>query len=55
VPAEGKEETPAPVEKPRKAVRPGGDTSRLKFRSTVSDEELQRDREKYDSELWKDL
>jgi hypothetical protein len=31
------------------------DVSKLKFRSTVSDEEMKRESEKYDSELWKDL
>src|SRR5262249_53247047 len=35
--------------------RVGVDISRLRFQSTVTDEELERDRGRYDSELWKDL
>jgi GTP-binding protein len=31
------------------------DLSRLKFRSSLSEEELERDRGRYESELWKDL
>jgi GTP-binding protein len=31
------------------------DLSKLQFRSTVSDEELERDKERYESEVWKDL
>jgi GTP-binding protein len=41
-----------PAERPRKA---GVDLSKLQFRSTVTDEELERDRGHYESELWKDL
>jgi GTP-binding protein len=33
----------------------GMDLSGLKFKSTVSDEELERDRQRYESDLWKDL
>jgi GTP-binding protein len=38
-----------------KAEQPELDLSKLQFRSTVSDEELERDKEHYESELWKDL
>ncbi|MCI0456324.1 MAG: ribosome biogenesis GTPase Der [Gemmataceae bacterium] len=31
------------------------DLSRLKFKTTVTDEELERDRKQYESDLWKDL
>jgi GTP-binding protein len=37
------------------ARRTGVDISKLKFRSTVSDEELKKESNKFDSELWKDL
>jgi GTP-binding protein len=55
---EGEEQTPSPPrqperrkEKKEKAV----DLSRLKFQSTMSEEEIQRERGRYESELWKDL
>jgi GTP-binding protein len=35
--------------------RQGVDLSNLEFQSTVTDEELQRDRHRYESELWQDL
>jgi GTP-binding protein len=44
-------EQPPPQKRRRKEV----DLSKLKFETTVSDEELQRDRDRYESELWKDL
>lgn len=49
----GKEPSSAETPKPPRPVR--ADLSRLKFRSTVSEEELRRDTRHYDSELWKDL
>jgi GTP-binding protein len=48
-----------PAEQPRRPrkrpEKPEPDLSKLKFRSKVTDEELRRDRGRYDSELWKDL
>jgi GTP-binding protein len=35
--------------------KPAHDVSHLNFRSTVTDEELEREAPKYESELWKDL
>ena len=35
--------------------KPAHDVSHLDFRSTVTDEELEREAPKYESELWKDL
>jgi GTP-binding protein len=47
-------ESAATTRRPRgNAPRP--DLSKLKFRTTVSEEELERDRGQYESELWKDL
>jgi GTPase len=49
----------APAEQPRRRKeRPQKaepDLSKLKFRSTVTEEELRRDRGRYESEVWKDL
>ncbi len=48
-------------EPPKQEVAParrkdsGADLSKLDFQSTVSDEEMERDRGRYESELWKDL
>ncbi len=49
--AEGKADGSARKEKGGKKL----DLSRLKFQTDVTDEELERDRGHYDSELWKDL
>jgi GTP-binding protein len=45
-------EAPPPRETPRK---PKLDVSSLTFRTTVSDEELERESKHYESDLWKDL
>jgi hypothetical protein len=39
----------------RRPQKEKADLSGLNFRSTVTDEELERDRKYYESELWKDL
>lgn len=54
LPVEKPVETPAGEAKPKRAEKKV-DLSDLQFRSSVSDEELKRDRAKYESELWKDL
>jgi GTP-binding protein len=48
-------ETPKPEPRRPERKKEKVDLSRLKFRSSVSDEELRRDRGQYESELWKDL
>ena len=48
-----KPETP-PQKKPRKP-KAGLDLTGLRFRSTVSEEELKGEKGRYESELWKDL
>ena len=48
-------EQPAEPRPPRRLPEAAVDLSDLEFRSTVTDEELERDRGRYDSELWKDL
>jgi GTP-binding protein len=57
-PADLQEQPPQPA-KPsahqKKKEAPEVDLSQLKFRTTVSDEELERDQGRYESELWKDL
>jgi GTP-binding protein len=47
-------ETPPPAEKPAKK-KGDVDLSGLKFRSTITDEELEREGGRYESELWNDL
>jgi GTP-binding protein len=44
-----------PDEDKERARRVGLDFSKLKFRSKVTEEELERDRSRYESELWKNL
>jgi GTP-binding protein len=44
-----------PAEEKTPPPRSSVDLSQLEFRSTVSDEELARDSERYESELWRDL
>ncbi len=55
-PVEEKPPTPEPA--PRQPLRPekaGMDLSKLHFRSSVTEEELENKRGHYESELWKDL
>ena len=49
-----KENKPAP-RKEEPSARITTALSTLKFKSSVSDEEMERDRSKYDSELWRDM
>jgi GTP-binding protein len=50
-----KPEREPPKEEPPRRKGMGEDLSKLDFQSTVSDEEMERDRGRYESELWKDL
>ncbi|HEV3262326.1 MAG TPA: ribosome biogenesis GTPase Der [Gemmataceae bacterium] len=50
----GREES-APPKEPSRPREAGMDLSGLQFRSTVTDEEIDRDSGHYESELWKDL
>ncbi len=52
-PAEEAAAEQAPAKRDRRGRKV--DLSRLKFQTDVTDEELERDRKRYDSELWKDL
>jgi GTP-binding protein len=58
LPPDDEEKAPEPEppkkEKPRRKEA-GADLSKLDFQSSVSDEEMERDRGRYESELWKDL
>src|SRR5262249_44918011 len=53
-PAEDPKPTAAGEER-RKSRKKASDVTQLQFKSKVTDEELKRDRDKYESELWKDL
>jgi GTP-binding protein len=52
-PPDEQAEQPTPLRDGTQETRP--DLSGLHFRSTLTEEELERDRGRYDSELWKDL
>ncbi len=56
-PADEKEAAPehAGTRHPERKADAAMDLSKLKFRSSVTEEELERDRDRYDSELWRDL
>jgi hypothetical protein len=49
------EQMPADDTEREAGPRQDADLSGLKFRSTVTDEELEREGQRYESELWKDL
>ncbi len=54
--AERPEETPAPAPEPKRRRKRGKvDLEGLDFRTDVTDDEVEREGKRYDSELWKDL
>jgi len=48
-------EMPQAEQKPVRRKEPGTDLSNLKFRSSLSEEEIEQEKGRYESELWKDL